>query len=96
MKWKPGKLSQFVGLDIYLFADAGIMNQDNTGKSFKFTRFRTDAGAGTALTIKKFGPLDLVKPLTIRFDMPLFVNLIPATENNYFAFRYLIGINRSF
>ena len=96
IKWKPKKLSRYFDFDLYLFADAGIMNKNNHAKEFKFTRFRADAGVGTAFTIKRFGPLEMIKPLTIRFDMPLFVNLIPATETNYMAFRWLIGINRSF
>lgn len=96
IKWRPRKLSRYCGFDLYLFADAGVMNRDNTAKEFKFTRFRADAGVGSTITIKKFGPLENIRPLTIRFDMPLFMNLIPATENNYFAFRWLVGINRSF
>lgn len=93
--WKPYRLSQLFGLDVYLFADAGILNKDNTGKSFIFTKLRADAGIGTALTIKNWGPLNL-QPLTIRFDMPLFLNAIPANESDYFAFRWVLGISRSF
>lgn len=96
IRWKPAKLSRYIGLDVYLFADAGVMNRDNNAKRFEFTTLRADAGLGTALTIKRFGFLDMVEPLTIRFDMPLFLNVIPATENNYFAFRWLVGVSRSF
>jgi hypothetical protein len=71
------------------------MNKDNSGKSFIFTKLRADAGVGTALTIKNWGPLNL-QPLTIRFDMPLFLNAIPANESDYFAFRWVLGISRSF
>ena len=57
---------------------------------------RVDAGVGATLTIKKFGPLQTVNPLTIRFDMPLFLNKIPATDNDYFQYRFVILDRRFF
>jgi hypothetical protein len=57
---------------------------------------RADAGAGAALTIKKFGPLQDIKPLTLRFDLPLVLSSLPAGESEHFAFRYVVGIGRSF
>ena len=36
------------------------------------------------------------KPLTIRFDMPLVLSAIPAGETEHVAFRYVVGIGRSF
>ncbi|MFN3342780.1 MAG: M1 family metallopeptidase [Flavobacteriales bacterium] len=95
VKWKPKKLSRYFGLDIYLFTDAGIMAKEMSGKRFDFASFRADAGVGTALTIKRFGPLEMVEPLVVRFDMPLFLNVVPYTEN-YFQFRYVVGVSRSF
>lgn len=96
IKWKPKKISEVFRFDVYLFGDAGIISKDITGKKFDFTGFRADAGVGTALTIKKFGPLNDIKPLTVRFDMPLFLNRIPAVESSYFAFRWVLGVNRCF
>jgi hypothetical protein len=37
-----------------------------------------------------------LKPLTIRFDSPFFINRLPYAEKNYIQFRWLIGINRAF
>jgi hypothetical protein len=55
-----------------------------------------DAGLGATLTIKKFGVLQTVDPLTIRFDMPFLLNKLPATDKNYIQYRFVIGINRAF
>lgn len=96
VKWKPRKLSRYFGLDIYLFGDAGVMSKNIDGKEIKATTLRADAGIGSALHIKKFGPLEMVEPLVIRFDMPLFLNAISASDNNYFQFRWVMGISRSF
>ena len=57
---------------------------------------RADAGVGAALTIKRFGPLVDIKPLTIRFDMPLFLSATPATDTDNLAFRYVVAVGRSF
>jgi len=57
---------------------------------------RADAGAGLALTIKRFGPLVDIKPLTIRFDMPMLLSALPAGEADHFGFRYVVGVGRSF
>jgi hypothetical protein len=57
---------------------------------------RADAGVGTAITIKKFGPLQDIRPLTLRFDMPLVLSNIPDGKIGYFAFQYVVGIGRSF
>jgi hypothetical protein len=55
-----------------------------------------DAGVGFALSIQKFGPLYGIKPLTIRFDMPFFINRLPFAEKDYLQMRWMIGINRAF
>ena len=57
--------------------------------------FRMDAGIGTALTIRRWGNRNAIKPFTIRFDMPFFLNRPPAGQD-FLAFRWLIGIGRSF
>ena len=56
---------------------------------------RIDAGAGATLEIKRWGSFTDFKPLKIRFDMPLFLNRPPANEE-YLAFRWLIGFERAF
>lgn len=99
VRFRPGKLGQTLHLDAYLFGDAGVMGYrrvDGDGTVLSFSEPRADAGAGFALTIKRWGPLSDIKPLTIRFDMPLLLSALPATETDHFAFRYLVAIGRSF
>lgn len=73
----------------YLFADCGMLwgSRNNSG-------FRADAGLGTTLTID-FGKYDNLKPLTLRFDFPMFLNRVEP-GGSFFKFRYLVGINRAF
>ena len=47
-------------------------------------------------TFKSFGPLENIKPLVIRLDIPLFLNRAPASDDNFVQMRWLIGINRAF
>ena len=60
-----------------------------------FSDVRTDAGIGFTYTFRNFGPLETVRPLVIRFDMPLFLNRPPASNEDFFQFRWLIGVNRA-
>ena len=80
----------------YLFADVGIINTNAPTKATVMSDVMVDAGVGFALSIQKWGPLYGVKPLTIRFDMPLFINRLPFAEKDYFQTRWMIGINRAF
>lgn len=94
---KQNWLTKTFKLTTYLFGDAGIINySEPDAPILKMTDLRADAGVGAALTIKKFGVLQNVNPLTIRFDMPLFLNKIPATDKDYFQYRFVIGVNRAF
>jgi hypothetical protein len=74
----------------------GYRTTDADGQQLHMAAPRADAGIGAALTIKKWGPLVDIKPLTIRFDMPLVLSALPAGEGEYTAFRYVVGIGRSF
>ncbi len=99
VNFRPRKLARYLHLDVYLFGDLGMMGYrrpTNDGTQLELAAPRADAGAGVALTVKRFGPLVNIKPFTIRFDMPLLLSSIPATETEHFAFRYVIGIGRSF
>lgn len=91
----PKGLNKYVHLDSYLFADAGFL-----GKQFGSLKLETnvlvDAGAGIALTIKKWGILDDPKPLTIRFDMPFYLSQPLSGETQNTAFRWVVGIGRCF
>ena len=99
INWRPGVIGRYVHLDAYLFGDVGSMGYRTTtadGQQLYMASPRADAGFGAALTIKKWGPLVDLKPLTIRFDMPLVLSALPAGEDEYMAFRYVVGIGRSF
>jgi hypothetical protein len=80
----------------YLFGDAGTINTNAPGTANVMSDLIVDAGAGAALTISKWGPLYGIKPLTVRFDVPFFVNRLPFAENDYLQFRWMIGVNRAF
>ncbi|HQV50691.1 MAG: M1 family metallopeptidase [Flavobacteriales bacterium] len=99
LRIKPRWTKRWLHLDAYLFGDIGSMgyrDARNGKQQLEMAMPRADAGAGFALTIKKFGPLVDIKPFTIRFDMPLFLSALPANETEHFAFRYVVGIGRSF
>ncbi len=94
---KQNWLTKTFKLNTYLFADAGIINYSKpTDVILKMTDLRADAGLGMALTIKKFGILQTVDPLTIRFDMPFFLNRTPASDPDYLQYRFVIGVSRAF
>ncbi len=94
---KQNWLTKTFKLTTYLFGDAGIINYNQpSDKIIRMSDVRVDAGVGAALTIKKFAFLQTTNPLTIRFDMPLFLNKIPATDKDYLQFRFVVGISRAF
>jgi aminopeptidase N len=93
-KFKPKKVSNYVSLSPYLFADGGYISKG--AKTLLTGATRADAGVGTLLTIKSWGPLQKPAPLVLRFDMPLYLSDIPYTEKSNFAFRWLVGVGRSF
>jgi aminopeptidase N len=97
--FNPKFLRDDFALSTYLFGDAGIINITSPLQSPKLVQFssiRADAGLGVALTIQRWGPLQLVKPLTLRFDMPLFLNEPPATDKDFVQWRWVFGIGRCF
>ncbi len=99
VKWRPGKLARILHLDVYLFGDVGMMGyrvERNGRTELRMAQPRADAGAGVALTIKRFGPLVDIKPLTIRFDMPLLLSALPESQEDHFGTRFVVGIGRSF
>ncbi|GIV33058.1 MAG: hypothetical protein KatS3mg031_0593 [Chitinophagales bacterium] len=96
VKWQPRKISSYLHVDFYLFADGGIIVYDAGNSGNIFSRFRGDAGTGIAFTIKKWGYLDKLKPLTLRLDLPLLLTRTPAVSPDFFQFRFLIGVGRAF
>ncbi|MBL0045080.1 MAG: hypothetical protein IPP33_12015 [Flavobacteriales bacterium] len=100
IRLRPKPTRNWLHIDAYLFGDVGSMGYrqvtDQGTSQLRFAAPRADAGAGIAITIKKFWKLVDIKPLTLRFDAPLFLSNIPAGETDHLAFRYVLGINRSF
>jgi hypothetical protein len=78
----------------YIFADAGILNSNKLDDNLAFGNFRTDAGLGTTFTL--FKNIDNINPLTLRVDLPWFMNRPPFGENFLDFNRFVIGINRTF
>lgn len=96
VRFKKNKLRPYLDLNTYLFADAGsIVYKNSIGKN-QFSQVRVDAGVGAALTIKKWGFLDNINPLTIRFDVPFYISHAPHDNNKNIAWRWVLGISRAF
>jgi aminopeptidase N len=93
IKWKVKKLN-WLKVVPYLFMDAGTLTLGNDLS--KFTPVRMDAGIGSTFTIKRWWVLDKAKPLTLRIDLPLFLNTPPYAEGKYVKMRWLFGIERAF
>lgn len=94
---------RMVGMNLYLFGDAGIIAYPVSGRMLN-SGVVADAGLGAVIHIKNWNLLaprkaqpimTAVSPLSIRFDMPVFVSAVPAHEN-HLAFRWMLGINRAF
>ncbi|MCH8903813.1 MAG: M1 family peptidase [Bacteroidetes bacterium] len=94
--FNPRFLRRSFQMVTYLFGDAGIINFNAPEDPIALSDLRVDAGVGLALTIKRFWRLEMIDPLTLRFDMPFFLNRIPATDDNYLQFRWVIGVDRAF
>ena len=92
-KWPARKYFQ---LNTYLFGDVGILSVNADGTAPKFAMPRADAGLGIALTINQWGPLEKLKPLTIRFDMPLYLSRQAALQPEPWQWRWVLGIGRTF
>ena len=93
---KLPRISSVVGLTTYAFGDIGAINFNTPQEPLAMGLIRMDAGLGCALTIKRFPPLQTCRPLTIRFDVPLFLNRAPYNTPENFAFRWVVGISRAF
>jgi aminopeptidase N len=92
----PKFLKNSIKIQPYVFGDAGIINTNLPGTPNVMSDVMVDAGVGTTLSIVRWGQLYGVKPLTIRFDVPFFLNRLPYAENDYVQFRWMIGINKAF
>jgi len=92
----PKFMKNSVKIQPYIFGDAGIINTNPAGTANVMSDLMVDAGVGTTLSIVRWGNLYNIKPLTIRFDVPFFINRLPYAENDYFQFRWMLGINKAF
>jgi aminopeptidase N len=93
---KNAKLKEIFALNTYLFGDMGaIAFADSKGQQ-ELSQVRFDGGAGVAWTIKKWGFLQDIKPLTIRFDVPFVISHTPSEDPQYVKFRWVLGISRAF
>ena len=87
---KSNYLKKYFKLESYLFGDVGVIGYEINTNSINMSDFRADAGLGFSLTIKKWWILETTRPLTLNFDIPFFLNKIPATEEKYFNIRFII------
>lgn len=104
INFKPKYIRDYIHFDTYLFADAGVI--DRTEIDFnnlnqvvplnEMSKLRACAGLGFAMTLKKLGPFEKFSPFTLRMDFPLFLSSPPHATPDFFAYRYIIGIGRSF
>lgn len=96
IRFRPAITRSWLHVDAYLFADAGIISYQTNADELAIGSLRADAGLGFAFAVKQWGMLEKVKPFTLRVDLPLWVNRTPAASGQYFAFRYVVGIGRTF
>ena len=89
-------LREHFTLNTYLFGDAGSIAYINSANVQQLSTLRFDAGAGLAFTVKKWGSLQVIKPLTFRFDVPFFLSNTPYVDQAPFKFRWVVGIGRTF
>ena len=83
----------------YLFADAGVINTTEiNSKNIRdaFSDVRADEELALPYS-EKWGDLQMVKPLTIRLDFPMYLNTIPnVDDDNFQTNRFVMGIGRTF
>jgi len=105
MPWHPNYISKFLHANVYAFGDAGVMELSNytlpnyyaaVPNATYWSNVHVDAGVGFAFTIKNWGVFEKAKPLTIRLDLPVFLNRPPYSNDQYATLRYVVGINRAF
>lgn len=92
------KLARTLDIKTYLFGDIGtISNFDLNLFEMSKAPLLLDAGAGISASWKRFWVLSGLRPLTFRFDMPLYLSH-PAIGDggDRFQFRWLIGVEQAF
>lgn len=101
---KPRFTRNWLHVDVYAFADAGMIELSRTTNLTSYwdatpttmwSAVRVDAGLGAAFTVKKWWKFSKAKPLTLRIDVPAFLNRPPNANPDYFGLRYVVGVNRA-
>ncbi len=96
VNFKPKLTRNSFSFNPYLFADAGMMLYKDVSNAQQISAPRADVGIGFLLTIKRFWYLDDVDPVTIRFDLPYWLNRPPFEEHEYVKMRWLFSVKQSF
>jgi hypothetical protein len=106
INWEYGNLfrgflrNRFIKLNPYVFMDAGIMAIPL--KEQHISPLLVDAGLGFEFKFYKLSRLitnnfaQQTKPISIRLDLPLFLNRTQTSTENPFSFRWMLGLNASF
>lgn len=88
-------LEKYGNFSSYLFGDLGIINSKTPGDNLQWASGRADAGIGAYCEITQWGKYTDINPLVIRFDVPFWVNR-PTATNDFFAFRWVLGVSKTF
>ncbi len=105
IKLKPRITRNWLKCNLYLFGDAGFMEMSNFSlpnftinqpNSNYWSNLHADAGAGIAFTIRNWAVFEKAKPLTLRLDLPVFLNRPPYSNTDYATLRYVVGVGRAF
>lgn len=106
LNWEYGNLfkglfrNRFIKLNPYVFTDAGIIAIPL--KEQHISPLLVDAGLGFEFKFYKLSRLitnnfaQQTKPISIRLDLPLFLNRTQTSKENPFSFRWMLGLNASF
>lgn len=92
----PKFTRNWLRMDLYAFADAGILYNANLTSKNIVSPLKADAGLGSTLSIYRWGNRNLIQPFTLRFDMPFFLSSKPYNDKDYLQTRWVFGIGRSF
>lgn len=90
-----GNFKDYLNFDYYTFFDAGILGNATMYSLPQFKNIFIDAGIGASITVSQWWRFEKISPLTVRLDMPLFLNVKPYGDKKHFMFRWLLGLEKS-
>ena len=88
-------VEKYLNVSSYLFGDIGMINSNNPEDELEWADARADAGIGAKIDVFQWWNYTDLKPISIRFDVPFWLNSPPPTQE-YFEFRWLIGLSKTF